>query len=128
VIKRNLIIRFAFETNGTEPPMCMVTEPWICRLRYLAPDCKRRVKHSDIMCWIYSLMQPIWYKHIICELVTNEILIFKIQKIIIVLFSMLPSCSVILPNPPRNIIIYSIPFKFSLTVKFIKNNSIISIK
>ena len=63
-----------------------------------------------------------------CELVINEILIFKIQKKIIVLFSMLPSCSVILPNPPRNIIIYSILLKFSLAVKFIKNNSIISIK
>jgi hypothetical protein len=35
----------------------------------------------------------------------------------IILISMLPSCSVILPNPLRNIIICLIPLKFSLAVK-----------
>ena len=50
---------------------------------------------------------------------TNEILIFKIKKII-VLFSMSPSCSVILSNPPHNIIICSIPLKFSLALKIYK--------
>ena len=49
---------------------------------------------------------------------TNEILIFKIKKHI-VLFSMLPSCNVILSNSPRNIIICSILLKFSLALKFI---------
>ena len=52
----------------------------------------------------------------------NEILIFKIQKKIIVLFSMSPSCSVILTNPLYNIIICSIPLKFSLAVKIYKKN------
>jgi len=35
----------------------------------------------------------------------------------IILISMLPSCSVILPNPPHNIIICFIPLKFSLAIK-----------
>ena len=51
---------------------------------------------------------------------TNEILIFKIQKKFIILFSMSPSCSVILTNPLYNIIICSIPLKFSLVVNIYK--------
>ena len=48
---------------------------------------------------------------------TNEILIFG-KTIILIL--MLPSCNVILSNPPRSIIISSITFKFSLAVKIYK--------
>ena len=51
---------------------------------------------------------------------TNDILIFKIKKNIIILFSMLSNCSVILPNPPRNIIIISISLKFRLALKIYK--------
>jgi hypothetical protein len=46
---------------------------------------------------------------------TNKLLIFGIKQIILI--SMLPSCNVILQNPPHNIIICSIPLKFCLTVK-----------
>ena len=49
---------------------------------------------------------------------TNEILIFEKKNIMI---SMLPSCSVILPNLDRNIIICSIPLRFSIAVKIYKN-------
>ena len=41
---------------------------------------------------------------------------------------MLPGCNMILPNPPRSIIISSITFKFSLAVKIYKKKSVISIK
>jgi hypothetical protein len=44
----------------------------------------------------------------------NKILIFGIKKTI--MNSMLPNYNVILLNPPRNIIINSFPFKFSLEV------------
>jgi hypothetical protein len=54
LIKINLTICFACETKGTLPPVCLVTEPWICRLRFPVSDCKRRVKRSDITYWIYS--------------------------------------------------------------------------
>jgi hypothetical protein len=30
------------------------TKLLICQLQFPAPDCERRVKCSDIMCWIYS--------------------------------------------------------------------------
>jgi hypothetical protein len=50
---------------------------------------------------------------------TNKILIFGITKKIILIL-MLPSCKVILPNSPRNIIICSIPLKFNLAVKIYK--------
>ena len=36
---------------------------------------------------------------------------------------MLPSCKVILPNSPRNIIICSIPLKFNLAVKIYKKKN-----
>jgi hypothetical protein len=54
VIKKNLIIGFACETNETEWPMWVVTEPWIYRLRFLVPDYDYHVKRSDVTCWIYS--------------------------------------------------------------------------
>jgi hypothetical protein len=54
VIKKNLIIRFACETNRTEPLVCVVTELWIYQLWFLAQDCDCRVKRADIMCWMYS--------------------------------------------------------------------------
>jgi hypothetical protein len=54
VIKKNLTIGFACETNGTEWPMWVVTEPWIYRLRFPAPDCDYHVKRSDVTCWMYS--------------------------------------------------------------------------
>jgi hypothetical protein len=52
---------------------------------------------------------------------TNIILIFGIKKIILI--SMLPNCSVILLNPPHNIITSSIPFKIFLEVKIYKNKN-----
>ena len=72
-----------------------------------------------VLRFIQKLTQPTWYKCFLYELMANEILIFKIKKII-ALFFMLPSCSVILSNPPRNIIICSIPLKFSLALKILK--------
>ena len=39
--------------TGTEPPVCMVTEPWICRFRLSTPDCEHRVNRSDVTCSIY---------------------------------------------------------------------------
>jgi len=53
-IKINFIIRFACETNRTEPSMCVVTESWIYRLRFPILECECRVKRSDITCRIYS--------------------------------------------------------------------------
>jgi hypothetical protein len=47
----------------------------------------------------------------------NKILIFGIKKI---LNSILPNYIVVLSNPPRNIIISSLPFKFSFEVKIYK--------
>jgi len=56
----------------------------------------------------------------------NKILIFGIKKIILNLI--LSNCSVILPNPPCNIIIISLPLKFFLEVKIYKRKiSVISI-
>jgi len=56
----------------------------------------------------------------------NKILISGIKKII--LNSILPNCIVILSNPPHNIIIGSLPFRFSPEVKIYKRKiSIISI-
>ena len=55
---------------------------------------------------------------------TNEILICEIKKKV-VLFFMLPSYNIILSNPPRYIIICSIPLKFSLAVKIYKKKKII---
>ena len=55
----------------------------------------------------------------------NKILLFEIKKII--LNSILLICSVILPNPPRNITIISLSFKLSLEVKIYKRKiSVIS--
>ena len=112
--------------KGTEPPMCVVTEPWICRLRFPASNCERRVKPSDITCWIYSAhvssgmygglesfqtatsfqsgrafflayflvfsfsasyqkSRNLHYTNIFYELMTNEILIFKIKNIFLAL-------------------------------------------
>jgi hypothetical protein len=34
-------------------PVCVVTEPWICRFWLSALDCKRRVNRSDVTCSIY---------------------------------------------------------------------------
>jgi hypothetical protein len=67
-----------------------------------------------------KITQLTWYKRILYEIMTNDILIFKIKKNIIILFSMLSNCSVILPNPPRNIIIISISLKFRLALKIYK--------
>jgi hypothetical protein len=67
---------------------------------------------------VSKITWPIWYKWIIYKKITNKILIFGIKKIILILI--LPSCSVILPNPLRNIIICSIPLKFCLAVKIYK--------
>jgi len=75
---------------------------------------------------ISKIMQPIWYKLIINLKMKNKILIFGIKKII--LNSILPNCNIIVPNSPRNIIISSLPFKFSLEVKIYKKIfSVISI-
>jgi hypothetical protein len=50
---------------------------------------------------------------------TNEILIFKIKKKVIVLFFMVSNYNMILSNPPRNIIISSISLKISLALKIL---------
>jgi hypothetical protein len=56
----------------------------------------------------------------------NKILIFGIKEII--LNSILPNCNMILSNPPHNIIINSLPFKFFFEVKIYKRKfSVISI-
>jgi len=52
-IKINLTIRFACALNGTDPPVCVVTEPWIYRFRLSAPDCERRENRSEVTCSIY---------------------------------------------------------------------------
>jgi hypothetical protein len=44
----------------------------------------------------------------------------KILKKIIVLFSILPRCNVIISNPSRNIIIFFIPLEFSIALKIYK--------
>jgi len=51
----NLTIRFACALNGTKPPVCGVTEPWICRFRLLASDCERRANRSNVTCSIYCV-------------------------------------------------------------------------
>ena len=69
-----------------------------------------------------TYMLPINY------LLVNEKYNFNIWNKKIILILILPSCSVILPNPFHNIIISSLPFKFSLAVKIYKKKiSVISI-
>jgi hypothetical protein len=48
--------RFEFPPNrqtATDPPVCVVTEPWICRFRLSAPDCECRENCSEVTCSIY---------------------------------------------------------------------------
>jgi hypothetical protein len=53
----------------------------------------------------------------------NKILIFEVKKSI--MNSILSNCSVILSNLPRNIIISSLSFKFSLEVKIYKRKILV---
>jgi hypothetical protein len=53
--KKSPTICIAYEMNKTELSICVVTKLWTCRFRLSIPDCDRRVKHTDIRCWIYSI-------------------------------------------------------------------------
>jgi hypothetical protein len=53
----------------------------------------------------------------------NRILIFGIKTIILIFI--LPSCNVILPNFPHNIIINSLSLKISIAVKIYKKKILV---
>jgi hypothetical protein len=52
---RDTSIHFACTLNGMDPPMCVVTKPWIYRFRLLAPDCERHENRSEVTCSIYAV-------------------------------------------------------------------------
>ena len=53
VIKKNLVIRFAYKMNEIELPVCVVTELWTRRLWFPASDYDRHMKRVDIACGMY---------------------------------------------------------------------------
>jgi len=59
------------------------------------------------LCFIQKIMQP-------NSIVTNYILKHNFFKKNIVLFSMLPSCHMIFPLPPHNIVMRVVPLEFVL--------------
>ena len=60
------VVHISPEMNGglnsrqtaTDPPVCVVTEPWICRFRLSAPDCECRENCSEVTCSIYVVHIP----------------------------------------------------------------------
>jgi hypothetical protein len=132
-----------------EPPVSVVSKPWICWFQLPAPNCERRVNRSDVTCSIYcgqissgmcsglkSLQtatslkpwRPLFLAFFFYFFVLhtkNHATYFHSDKLDfktnffkkkIVLFSMLPSCHVIFPHSPHNIIMCAVPLEFVLCI------------